>query len=436
MEKDNKNKNLNSNENDGYNHKFNSVNNNDLNSNENEGYNHKFNSVNNNDLNSNLNSNSNEITNQSFYQRNKVFYQDSNLDSIEDENRNINPFKEEDDDFDKNLNKDYLEESNKQYYYILNQCDSLDNSSQGRLVSNILLNLIESLERYLLKIARIDYIESFLDWDFHLLDSSFMNAFCMPGGKTLLYSGILSIADNEEKIAYVLSHEMAHFLLNHPRDHIFVKDDKYNNVLLFKPFSPSQERDADRLGMMILKWADYDIENIPSFCQSLKSNDNRFNYFSTHPLDDDRIENMKRLIDEINDLKDLFIVPVIKKGSDERPYRKYYINSSNGYSGSRNYDESDANVSYRDGSNNQNHKVVCSNCGYYEDSDASFCSNCGSRLDYKSRCERCGAEINPNDYFCTNCGNVLVKGLKCFNCGAEIKPGDVYCVNCGIKLIK
>ena len=312
----------------------------------------------------------------------------------------------------------------------------MDDSSQGRLVSNILLNLIESLERYLLKIARIDYIENFLDWDFHLLDSSFMNAFCMPGGKALLYSGILSIADNEEKIAYVLSHEMAHTLLNHPRDHIFVKDDKYNSVLLFKPFTPSQERDADRLGMMILKWADYDIGDIPSFCESLKSNDNRFNYFSTHPLDDDRIENMKKLIDEINNLKDPFIVPVIKKDSDEKPYRKYYINFSKGYSGSRKYDGSDADVSYQNGSNDHIHKVACSNCGYYEDSDASFCSNCGSRLDNNSRCERCGAEINPNDYFCTNCGNVLVKGLKCFNCGAEIKPGDVYCVNCGIKLIK
>ena len=51
-----------------------------------------------------------------------------------------------------------------------------------------------------------------------------MNAFCMPSGKILVYSGILSIADNEEKIAYILAHEIAHTLLNHPREHIIVKD--------------------------------------------------------------------------------------------------------------------------------------------------------------------------------------------------------------------
>ena len=345
---------------------------------------------------------------------------DSKNDS--DSNKNINPFKQKDDDFDKILDKNYLEEYNNQYYYCISQCTSLDNSSQGRLVSNILLNLIESLENYLLKIARIDYINSYFDWDFHLLNSSFENAFCMPGGKVLVYSGILSIADNEERIAYILAHEMAHALLNHPRDYIIVKDKEYNNVLLFKPFSLNQEFEADRLAMMILKWADYDIGNIPSFCQFLRGNYNKFNYFSTHPLSDDRLMNMESLIAEINNLKDDCFAPIIKNDrSNALIYKKRYAGSQ--------YNDKDNEIEDRP-------KVFCTNCGYYEDSDAVFCSNCGSRMDDKSRCDRCGALIDPGDVFCTNCGNVLVEDYKCFNCGHKIKPGDVFCVNCGIKLIR
>ena len=382
------------------------------------------------------------------------------------------------------MNKNDIEESNNQYYYTSSQCSLLDNTSQGRLVSNILLNLIESLENYLLKIGRIDYINGYFDWDFHLLDSSFVNAFCMVGGKVLVYSGILSIADNEEKIAYILAHEIAHALLNHPRNHIIVKDREYNNVLLFRPFSISQELEADRLGMMILKWADYDISKIPSFCDSIKSNDNRFNYFSTHPLDENRIKNMENLIMEINDLKDIYYAPIIKKDdSIKMIYKKRYMRSraqvskddgfasrsqvsnggnlgsssqvSNGGnlgSSSHVSNESTANSKYYSqnskgldigsdskGNHNKhyhNHKILCPDCGFYQDSDAVFCSNCGSRLDDKARCKRCGAIIGKDDMFCTNCGNVLADDLRCFNCGEKIRPGDVFCVNCGIKLIR
>ena len=347
---------------------------------------------------------------------------------MENDNHNINPFKEIDDDFDVILDETMLKESNEQYYYTCSQCNSLDNSSQGRLISNILLNLIESLENYLLKIARSDYIEGTLDWDFHLVESSFMNAFCMPSGKILVYSGILSIADNEEKIAYIMAHEIAHTLLNHPREHIIVKDKDYNNVLLFKPFSQKEEFEADRLGMMIAHWAEYDISKIPSFAQDLILNDNSFNFFSTHPLNKERIENMKRIVEEINSLEDPFISPIIRNSKSNRMVNSTYVSHGNTYSSS-----------YAD-------KIKCDSCGHYVSSESSFCIHCGAKLndDYKKpvetepnnvfRCGRCGARINKGDMFCSHCGNILVDDLKCSSCGAQINPGDVFCINCGKKL--
>lgn len=392
-------------------------------SNQEKDFNHKINNFNQNkDFNNRISNYNQEM---GFNNKSNDFKQENDLKNDSYSNKNINPFKQKDDDFDKALDKNYLDEYNNQYYYSISQCNSLDNSSQGRLVSNILLNLIESLENYLLKIARFDYINSYFDWDFHLLNSSFANAFCMPGGKVLVYSGILSIADSEERIAYILAHEMAHALLNHPRDYIFVKDSEYNNVLLFKPFSLNQEFEADRLAMMILKWADYDIGNVPSFCQSLRGSYNKFNYFSTHPLSDDRIMNMESLIAEINNLEEDCIEPIIKNDrSNGNFYKKRY-----GLQHKNNNKDADNEIEDKP-------KVFCNNCGYYEDSDSTFCSNCGSRLDDKSRCDRCGALIDPSDLFCTNCGNVLVEDYKCFNCGKKIKPGDVFCVNCGIKLIR
>ena len=114
----------------------------------------------------------------------------------------------------------FLQESYEEYYSMINQAKLLDDTNNGRVVRNVAVNLIRAVEGYLANIGRLDYVEDYYDWDFHLVADDTVNAFCMPGGKIVMFSGILSVANTEEKVAFILGHEMAHALLDHSRTRI------------------------------------------------------------------------------------------------------------------------------------------------------------------------------------------------------------------------
>ncbi|WP_409198706.1 M48 family metallopeptidase [Methanobrevibacter acididurans] len=327
-----------------------------------------------------------------------------------------------------------------QYYNIINQSQLLDDTPQAQLIFNVSSKLINAVEDYLLKIGRIDYTENYYDWEFHLVSSNTVNAFCMPGGKIVVYSGILSIANNEEKIAFILGHEMAHALLDHSRtqaSNYKAKNtlttvtrvgslaldfaglgglgditraavnvaDIGSEFLLMKPFGRSQELEADKLGMMIIYLAGYNIRNIPLFWQDMsKQNSNAHDFFSTHPSDQKRIDAMKEIILEIDNHKDFYSTPILEDSLNS----KNYINSKNNSINQQNYmpqimDEFNPNNSV----NKIDNQVYCQNCGQPVDIDAHFCTKCGHKLNALLKCPNCGTIINNEDLFCSNCGYSL-----------------------------
>ena len=264
----------------------------------------------------------------------------------------------------------------------------------------------------------------------------------MPGGKIVVFSGILSIARSEEELAFILGHEMAHALLDHSRTKISAQNTKdalttaswfgsfafdliglgevgsltraaVNTVslgaefFLMNPWGRDQELEADRLCMMIIHWAGYDISGVPAFWQKMSSqNANNFDFFSTHPADDKRIAAMQALVAEI------------ENGIDySKPVLADKVNSS--YTPQI---ESSA-------------MKTCKNCGHKEMADAVFCTSCGTKFDEEMTCPNCGCVINEGDAFCTSCGFKLgARQLKCSNCGHPINEGDVFCTNCGNKV--
>lgn len=230
----------------------------------------------------------------------------------------INPFTEK-----KHFNilddDKFLDGSYAEYNNVINQCELLDDTPNGKVVSNVSLSLIDAVEKHLLEINRSDYTKNYYDWEFHLVSDNTVNAFCMPGGKIIVYSGILSIANNEETLAFILAHEMAHALLDHGRTQVSAHTAKNtattaarlgsigldllglgeaasvvrtatnvadigSEYLLMKPWGRDQELEADNLGMMIINWAGYDIKGIPEFWQRMSEhNSNKHDFFSTHP---------------------------------------------------------------------------------------------------------------------------------------------------------
>ena len=287
----------------------------------------------------------------------------------------------------------FLEDSYKQYYAMVQKAQVLDNAPDGQIVRAVAVKLIKAVEDYLTKIDRIDYIRDYYDWDVHLLADQTVNAFCMPGGKIVMFSGILSIANTEERVAFILGHEMAHALLDHSRTRASIESAKNtiatasyfgsflldifgmgaigditrasinaanigSDFLFVKPFGRDQELEADRLGMLIIHWAGYDINAIPAFWESMsQKGGNNFEFFSTHPSDEKRIANMKALIAEINSDKDFTSAPVI---GDAKPTVAYGKQSNQ--------------------ANQQAPKTACPKCGAQIDAGDNFCTSCGQRI--------------------------------------------------------
>ncbi len=312
----------------------------------------------------------------------------------------------------------FLEDSYNEYYSMINRAQLLDNTQQGQLVRNVAIRLIQAVENYLAQIGRSDYTHEYYDWDFHLVADNTINAFCMPGGKIVMFSGILSVANTEEKIAFILGHEMAHALLDHSRTRISAQNAQNtitsaawigsfaldlvglgdigglaraatnvasigSQFFLLNPWGRDQELEADKLGMMIIHWAGYDISEIPHFWQSMAGgNPNSHDFFSTHPSDDKRIAVMNELIVEIENKNDFYSSPVLS----DTPVPKDEFASSHLNVGGKKY---------------------CQQCGAMADESDKFCTNCGAKFDEELKCSNCGATVNEGDSFCTNCGNKI-----------------------------
>ena len=376
-----------------------------------------------------------------------------------DERSGLNPFTGKSH-YDNVDDDKFLDNCYNEYYKTLNEYEVLDNTPQGQLILNVTSRLINAVEDYLAKIGRSDYTQDYYDWEFHLVGNNEVNAICIPGGKILVYSGILNIANTEERIAFILGHEMAHALLDHSRTQTSIRNTKNaittisrigsiglillgqeelglatsaitniadigSELFLMKPFGRSQELEADKLGMMIIHWAGYDISGIPAFWQAMSQNNaNDFDFFSTHPSDDKRIAAMNEMLIEIENRTDFYSRPVLATSSG----------SSNMLENVPTLGTPTATASGIAASGNNNSVNTCSYCGSIVKIDDVFCTNCGNKLKIGLTCDNCGHPVKEDDAFCTNCGNKLKQELKCSNCGASLKEDDMFCFNCGNKV--
>ena len=334
-----------------------------------------------------------------------------------DDRSSINPFTGKSH-FDMVNDDKFLQESYNEYYSVINKAQLLDNTPQGQLVRNVAIRLIQAVENHLAQIGRSDYTKDYYDWDFHLVADNTVNAYCMPGGKIVMFSGILSVANTEEKVAFILGHEMAHALLDHSRTRVSAQNAQNaitsaawigsfaldlvglggigdltraatnvasigSQFFLINPWGRDQELEADKLGMMIIYWAGYDISGIPQFWESMAGgNPNSHDFFSTHPADSKRIAVMNELIAEIENQKDFYSSPVLS----DVPTPKDEFKSSHLISDDKKY---------------------CQNCGAVADINDAFCTNCGAHFEVELKCSKCGAPISAEDSFCMNCGNKI-----------------------------
>ena len=186
---------------------------------------------------------------------------------------------------------------------------------------------LERVRRIGQRIAAVSGAENF-DWEFNLIKSDQVNAFCLPGGKVAVYTGILPVAKNENGLAAILGHEIAHAIARHGAERIShqklaqfgsmavgmaVSEMDFETrravmgalgvgtqfgVLL--PFSRKHESEADYIGLLYLAKACFDPAEAPLLWERMaKANSAaQMELLSTHPAPETRIAQLKQWLPE------------------------------------------------------------------------------------------------------------------------------------------
>lgn len=196
-------------------------------------------------------------------------------------------------------------------------------SAQGsaRMVKEVGDKMAKAVEVFLKKDGSSKRVEGF-NWEFNLVNNNAVNAWCMPGGKVVVYSGIMDVAKNEAGLAVIMGHEIAHAIARHGNERmsqqIAIQSGgvALNVMMVEKPdltrqlfgqaygvgstlgalaYSRNHESEADKLGLVFMALAGYDPREAPKFWKRMAAMGKGKaipEMLSTHPSDENRIEQL------------------------------------------------------------------------------------------------------------------------------------------------
>jgi predicted Zn-dependent protease len=220
-----------------------------------------------------------------------------------------------------------LSMSESQYSDFLKQNKISDDKAATEQVNRVGNHLKEAVVGYMDSQGMGDRIKDY-KWEMNLVESKEVNAWCMPGGKVVVYTGILPVTRTDAGLAVVLGHEIGHAIAQHGSERMteglmaqmggvalgealksrpaqtqqlwmqaFGAGAQYGALL---PFSRLQESEADRIGLVLMAKAGYDPKEAVTFWQRMQSSGGEKppELMSTHPSDERRIADIKKEIPE------------------------------------------------------------------------------------------------------------------------------------------
>jgi predicted Zn-dependent protease len=138
------------------------------------------------------------------------------------------------------------------------------------------------------------------EWEANVIADRRINAFCLPGGKIVVFTGILPVAQNDDQLAIVLAHEIAHALAHHSNERVTRAQSGRVSVLMNKAFDRQQEAEADHIGVFLTTFAGYDPEEAVRFWVRMRQANQGAGripeFLSDHPSDEQRIRNMQQWV--------------------------------------------------------------------------------------------------------------------------------------------
>jgi Zn-dependent protease with chaperone function len=225
-------------------------------------------------------------------------------------------------------NSELFPSSFQQYGTFLKENKIISGTAEAKSVEVVGFKIRTAAEKYLAYLGQSGYLNGY-QWEYKLIDGKEVNAWCMPGGKIVVYSGILPITKDEAGLATVLGHEVSHALANHGAQRMSASQlqelgavgvavatgqqsaekqqmwQQYyglgSEVGVMLPFSRSHESEADKIGLTLMAIAGYNPDEAIIFWQRMAAKSEGQSppeFLSTHPSDATRMANLQALIPE------------------------------------------------------------------------------------------------------------------------------------------
>ncbi len=214
-----------------------------------------------------------------------------------------------------------------EYDDFLKKHEVITNTPDAQMVGRAGRKIQRAVERYFSDNRMSDQLKGY-QWEFNLVKDDAVNAWCMPGGKVVVYTGILPVAEGEEGLAVVMGHEISHAIAKHgnermsqgliaqmggmalsvalaeksqeTRDLFMTAFGVGSQVGILLPYSRLQESEADRLGLIFMAMAGYDPRTAVDFWKRMAGGKKGAppEFLSTHPADSKRIADIEKALPE------------------------------------------------------------------------------------------------------------------------------------------
>lgn len=219
--------------------------------------------------------------------------------------------------------------ASQQYASFLNENKVLNpaQNKDAEMVQRVGRNIAAAITDYYNSQGKPEVLKGY-KWEFNLVDSKDINAWAMPGGKVVVYTGLLPVTQTENALAVVLGHEIAHAIAQHGNERMSQgliqqlggmalqvalanKPQQTQDIFLTSygigstvgailPFSRKEELEADKFGLFFSAMAGYDPQEAIPFWQRMANAGGAKppEFLSTHPADDTRIKQLQKIMPE------------------------------------------------------------------------------------------------------------------------------------------
>lgn len=231
--------------------------------------------------------------------------------------------------------QEVLSASLTQYSSYMSSASRSTNGNRSAMVTRVGQRIAAATELYLRENGMESELANFA-WEFNLVNDNQVNAFCMPGGKIVVYEGLMNLVASEDELAVIVGHEVAHAVAKHSNERmsqqmlteygaqilsaavseksaaiqsmaaqVYGLGAQYGLTL---PFSRKHELEADYMGLILMTIAGYNPDVAIGFWQKMSADGQQVpEFMSTHPSDAKRIREIEKELPKIKEL--LQVVP-------------------------------------------------------------------------------------------------------------------------------